>query len=90
MGWQYCLCILMNNEVLKSFDTCSAMCWDVRVWVTSMCFVVSGEIWPQVDKNCQIDWHSNSSASQELCSAVLQEQGKWSIPGAGQKVFANG
>lgn len=25
MGWQYCLCILMNNEVLKSFDTCSAM-----------------------------------------------------------------
>lgn len=64
--------------------------WDVRVGATSMCFVISGEIWPQVDKNCQTDQHSNGSASQELCSAVLQEQGQWSIPGAGKKVFAIG
>lgn len=64
--------------------------WDVRVRVTSICFAVLGEIRPQVDENCQTDRHSNGAASEELRSAVLQEQGKCSIPGAGKKVFANG
>lgn len=64
--------------------------WDVTVGFTSMSFVASGEIWPQVDENCQTDRHSNGSASQELRSAVLQEQGKGSSPGAAKNVFAHG
>lgn len=68
LGFSCTVCVfVMQNRAFKHFMGINWNVWGVT-WV---CFVVLGEVWPPLDKNCQADWESYCSTSKELCQAVL-------------------